>query len=257
MRRYTLPIWFRAAFGALFMLLFVAYLFVREGGAPAAFARSLVERAASRIRPVLNTDAALASMPRAESLAGAYVLNGMRVEYRTYRVPVSAAEAVESFEHAFRKEGYVTKRILVQGQPTLVALHPKTNVMLTVRPGRDARGMTVRLAQQNLSQLRSDFEPKIPGVPAFPGGEGATLVQSADGPPSQSLTFLARSDGDFVANYYKQELASRGWTPMPSQVPSSSALKVLFFAKEGRECSIMLMPADAVGSTIATISVSG
>jgi hypothetical protein len=206
---------------------------------------------------VLNTDAALASMPRGESLAGAYVLNGMRVEYRTYRVPVSATEVVESFEQAFRKEGYVTKRILVQGQPTLVALHPKTNVMLTVRPGRDASGMTVRLAQQNLSELRSDFEAKISGIPAFPGGEGRTLVQAADGPPSQSLTFLARNNREFVADYYSRELASRGWTSMPSQVPQSSALKVLFFAKEGRECSIMLMPADAVGSTIAMISVSG
>jgi hypothetical protein len=257
MRRYSLPIWFRAAFAALFTVLFVGYLLVRGGGAPAAFARSLIERAAPRIQPVLDTDAALARQPRAQSLAGAYILNGMRVEYRTYRVPVSAVEVVERFENAFRKTGYVTKRILVQGQPTLVALHPKTKVMLTVRLGRDARGTTVRLAQQNLSELRSDFKAQIPEIPLFPGGEGNTLVESADGTPSRSLTFLARNDGDFVARYYDREMVSRGWTRRPSLVLASSPLKVLFFAKEGRECSLMLIPTDALGSTIAMVSVSG
>src|SRR5439155_3976635 len=105
-----------------------------------------------------------------------------------------------------------------------------------------------RLAQQNLSELRSDFKAQIPEIPLFPGGEGNTLVQSENGKPSQSLTFLARNDGDFVAHYYDRELVSRGWTRRPSLVPASSPLKVLFFAKEGRECSLMLIPTDALGS---------
>jgi hypothetical protein len=246
MQRNHLPIWFRAVFAGLFAVLFGAFLLLRGGGAPAAFARSLLERAAPRIRPVLNTDAAIASASwRAQPRNGAYRLNGMRVEYHTFKAPATATEVVERFEKAFKKAGYKTKRIVVQGQATLVGLHPKTNELLTVRPTRTEHGSIVRLTQQNLGELREGFKAEIPGVPVFPGGEGNTLVESEDGTPSKTFSFVARSDGDFVAQL-----------PMPSMVPPDSPLKVFFFAKEGRECSVMLFPAE-VGTTVGMVSVSG
>jgi hypothetical protein len=258
MSRGRFPFWFRAAVVLLFAVLLVPYLLLRNGGIPEAFARSLVERVTPRIKPVLEAQAALSRVPHSESLRGAYYINGMLVQYQTYRAPATAAEVVERFEAAFRKTGFVTKRMLVQGQPTLVAIHPKTLMMLTVRPGDNHRGMlTVRLSQQNLSQLQTDFRADLPGVPAYPGAVGNTLISSAEGSPSRSLTFVAQSSGATVADYYRREMASRGWARLPGPEAGGPDLKILFFAKEGADCSIMLMPAGEGGRTLAMISMTG
>ena len=51
--------------------------------------------------------------------------------------------------------------------------------------------------------------------------------------------------------------ASRGWARIPSPGASGSDLKVLFFVKDGRECSVLLIPAGAEQGTIAMVSATG
>jgi hypothetical protein len=255
--RFRFPLWYRVAVGLVFTALLVPYFLLR-GGAGQAFARSLVDRVAPRIMPVLRAQAALPRMQRGEPAHGAYSLNGMIVQYQTYRMPAGAEEVVSRFEDAFRKSGYATKRIVVEGQPTLVGIHPKTMMMLAVRPGRDRSGVPiVRLSQQDLSQLKGDFRAEIKDVPAYPGAQGM-LVSSVEGRPAQSLMFLAASSPANVADYYKQEMKSFGWNRIDASTePRGPDFSVLSFDKRGAECSILLVADAETGGTLAMVTLTG
>ncbi len=257
--RVRFPLWFRAAVVALFASLWIPYFLVRGGGgAPPAFARSVFERFDRRIAPVLNTQAAMPRTLRGEPTHGAYYMNGMLVQFQMARAPVSAEEVVKKFEAGFKKTGYLTRRILVQGQPTLVGLHPKTAMMLTVRPGRDATGQTiVRLAQQDLSMLRPDFRAEISGIPTYPGAEGTLLVQAAKGPPSQSLTFSLQTLPSTVADYYRREMANLGWEWQAIPLDGAANLTVLQFRKHGAECSILLISDPHAFGTFVMLTKTG
>src|SRR5207249_10007398 len=104
-----------------------------------ALASSLFERVVRDYVPMMEQSVAL---PRraAEPANGAYTVNGMLVQYQTMPAPVGAAEAVRRFDKAFHQTGYMTRVIPVLGKPTLVAVHPQTKMLLTVRPGRDGGG---------------------------------------------------------------------------------------------------------------------
>jgi len=258
MRRNPLPLWFRAALVLSFAVLLVPFLLLRDPGIADAFARSIVERMAPRIRPALETQAALSRVTDPQSFHGAYYLNGMLVQYQTYRARATAAEVIQRCERAFREAGYQTKRVLVQGQPTLVGIHPQTKMMLTVRPVGNYRGMlTVRLSQQDLAQMRDDFRAELPGFPKYPGASGNTLISSAEGPLSRNLTFVVPASSTTIADFYRSEMSSRGWSPLPPLGSGGSDLRLLFFEKDGVDCSVMLMPIGQAGQTLAMVSING
>ena len=234
------PLWWKVAVGVLFASLLVPYFLLRGGISP-ALARSVFERFQPQITPLLRTQAALPQFARKEPLSGAYYLNGMLVQFQTTRARAGLEEVVAKFEKAFKKTGYLSRRVMVQGQPTLVALHPQTTMLLTVRPSRDATGhAVVRLAQQKLSELNPEFRAEITDVPTYPGAQGAMLVQSADDRQAESLTFSLETTPSTVVDYYRQQMPTLGWKTPGAELPSAPGVSILEFEKNGAQCSVLV-----------------
>ncbi len=211
MRSFRLPVWFRAVLVGFFLSVISGLALIKSGGVREALASSLLEHVVRGYVPLFEQTMAL---PRRlpEPADGAYYLNGMLVEYHTMPAPVGPSETLRRFDGAFRQTGYVTRNLNVLGLTTLVAIHPKTKMLLTVRPGRDGAGRpTVRLSQQNLSKLDPKFHAEIPGFPAFPGAHRGVLVRSASGPRTTSLTFTVDDSAEGAADYFERELTARGW----------------------------------------------
>ncbi len=253
----SVPRWFRIVLIGVFLLLCGAMLLLQNGGVRDALASSLAERMVGRYAPVMRQTVAL---PRGipEPPDGSYTVNGMLVEYHTIPVPVGAAETLRRFDEGFRQTGYVTRMIDVMGKPTLAAIHPETKMLLTVRPGFDAAGEpTVRLAQQNLSKLDPKFRAEAPGLPVIPGARNRVLVRWVTGSAATSLTYTISDSPRNAAEYYAKALASRGWGPSGTAGdPPVGNFKMLFFEKDGDECTVVAGPGGGPNETVVMLTLT-
>lgn len=255
MRRHF-PVWFRVAVVLIFSALLVPYFLLRGGDASEARIASVLARASDLI-PVLRTQA-MRSRSIAEPDRGSYRLNGMLVWFQTYPISRGAGNPLGGFERAFEAAGYKYRTFTVQGHPTLVAIHPETKMMLTARFGNLRNGWsTVRLSQQNLSQLDPSFRAEVPGVPAYPDATHKMLIESTEGRKSKSLSYESRSSADWIQRYYEQEMPGRGWARLvPPVDPRQAGLSVLFFEKGGEECSVVVSTDPEGGGSIVLATLS-
>jgi len=252
-----LPFWFRAVVFALFAILLVPYFLLRNGAQREALARTLAGSVIRDLAPVLQTQAVLPG-GMVEPADGAYSVNGMRVEYHTYPNRLGVKETFRRFEAAFDRVGYLHRIVPVQGATTLVAIHPETKMLLTVRPGRDPEGNPMlRLAEQNLSELDPSFRAEIEGVPEYPGAKHLMLVSSERGSLSRSLTFTTDDPAAAVARYYARAMRTSGWAPLesPRMLPQPG-LEPLFFQKRQAECSVLAIPSAESGETFVMVTMT-
>lgn len=256
-KRRVLPLWVHLLTACLMGALFLAFLILRSGGIEAR-AQSFLEAVARGSSPVLNADAMLGRQTT-EPAEGAYVLNGMHVKYFTMGAPEGGGKTIIKLENLMARAGYIHRIISIQGVPTLVGIHPKTKVMLTARPGRDLRGSpAIRFSQQNLSELREDFDAEIPGVPLYPGASGKMLISSEKGPESESLMYAAGGTAEDVQRYYLAEMKVQGWSPIAAPPPPRGlGTTVLFFTKEGKEASVLLAEIPHTAGSLVLVTVGG
>ena len=255
MRGRVLPLWLRVVTAGVMGTLFLGFLIVRSGGIEAR-AQSFFETIAQSASPVLNADTMLGRRTT-EPAKGSYVLNGMRVKYFTMGAPEGGGKTIIELENLMARAGYIHRIIPIQGVPTLVGIHPETKMMLTARPGRDLRGSpAIRFSQQNLSELREDFQAEIPGVPIYPGASGKTLISSQDGPRSESLMYAAGGTAEDIRRYYLAEMGLSGWSPIVAPpAPPGLPASVMFFSKGGQEASVVLaeIPQSAASMVLVTV----
>lgn len=260
MKPYRFPTWFRAAVAALFTGVFIVYFLVKDGlvgaSARSAFLAPTLQAAAG---PLVRLQAMLARSGGGEPKGGAYSINGMRVAYDTLPAPLGARETLARFARGYQQAGFRYRLVDVEGQYTLVGVHPQTKVMLTARPGRDRAGRSiVRISQQNLAELDPHFKAVIPGVPVIDGATHPMLVRSLEGPPSESLMFAADASPEWVKDYYARELPGSGWQRLePPLEPPSSFMTLLFFSKGSTECSVVAMPNPDSGGSLVLVNVGG
>jgi hypothetical protein len=254
-KKRALPLWFHVVFAGAFGVLVLGFLVVRSGAIDAR-AQSIFDSMAGAVSPVLNAGAMLGRHDT-ESAEGSYVLNGMHVRYVTYGAPRGGGRTIIELEQLMARAGYVHRILPIQGAPTLVGIHPETKVMLTARPGRDLAGNpAVRLSQQNLSELREDFDAQIPGVPVYPGATGKMLISSDHGPKSESLMYAALGAVADIRSYYVAEMRAAGWTALGA--PSLSGridAGVTFFKKGGEEASVLLTEIPETAGTLVMVTV--
>jgi len=254
----NLPRWFRAVLGVFFLAVVGTLLLVRNGGVREVLASTILDRVVRDYVPMMEQTIAL---PRRqpEPPDGAYYLNGMLVQYHTMPATVGPAETLRRLDVAFHQTGYRTRMLTVMNRPTLVAIHPQTKMLLTARPGRDrAGGYTVRLSQQDLSELNARFRAEIPGLPVVPGARNRILIRSAEGPPVTSMMFTVDDSPDGATSYYLNELRSLGWSRMipPGQSPLDS-MKTMFFEKGQDECYVVAGPGGRTGESFVMVMLSG
>ena len=239
-RPVRLPLWFRAVLVVFFLVVAGTLALVTNRDVRAALASTVMDRMLRQYVPVLEQTVAL-PRPAAEPANGAYYVNGMLVRYRTLPAPIGPAETLRRFDAGFHQTGYVTRLLTVMGKPTLVGIHPKTKMLLTVRPEVDGSGQAkVRLSEQDLSKLNPRFRAEIPGLPMIPGARGRVLVRSASGREATSLMFTVNDSVDGAVGYYERELAVLGWRRL--QAPSATpfgGVRTLFFQKDGKECYLV------------------
>jgi len=257
-RASGLPRWFRGVLVAVFLVLIGALLLLGHCGVRQAVASALLERMVRNdYLPMVERSMTLPRR-RPEPPDGAYSVNGMLVEYHTMPAPVGPAETLRRFDQAFHQSGYVTRVITVMGKTTLAAIHPKTKMLLTVRPGRDASGKpVVRLSQQDLSQISSSFRAELPGLPVMSGARNRVLVRSVTGEKATSLTYTVTDNVDGAIAYYASELAARGWHRlMPPVDPPFGKFKALFFEKDGDECYLVAGQGENAAETIVMVTLT-
>jgi hypothetical protein len=260
MSQYRFPVWFRAAMAALFTAVFLVYFVVKDGLAGSAIARSFASPALRTISPLLQLQALLShGRPDDAPKGGAYTINGMRVAFDTIPAPLGDRETLARFAAGFQKAGFKYRVVETQGRYTLVGIHPKTKVMLTVRPERDRAGRSIaRLSQQNLAELDPHFRAEIPGIPMVPGTAGGMLVTSLEGPPTQSLMYASTDSAEWIQEFYEHELDASGWQRLPPPMePPASMMTILFFAKGSQECSVLAMANPQAGGSLVLINVGG
>lgn len=252
-----LPWWFKGVLAGVFLLLIGGFALVRQGGVREALASVLLDQVVKQYVPAMSQSLA---MPRLEPEPpdGAYYLNGTLVQYHTMPAPVGANEALRRFDAAFHGSGYATRMLTVLGQPTLVAIHPKTKMLLTVRTGRAGNGMpTVRLAQQDLGQIDSSFRAELPGIPTMPGAKNLVLVRSAEGPQTSSLTLTIPDTQKAATEYYERELAAAGWHRLiPPAAQPFTGIETLFFEKGNDECYLVASPGASANEAIVMVMVT-
>ena len=237
----SMPRWFRAVVAAGFALLFVGYaLLGRERPSSAAAVRTgdaLVDDAERG----LGIEANPAMRPKLSG-RGQFRVNGMLVRFNTYGVADPAAKLRE-FESALRKVGYRTRRKTIGGEDTVVAIHPRTKVMLAVAAtSLRNRLPAIRLTQRNLSELKRGFQAMLPGIPEFPGARARILISSVEGPHTETLSYGTDDSRDWVTDFYLREMSARGWEHLVPPADLTSKFATLFFAKEDEECSILILP---------------
>ncbi len=252
-----MPLWFRAAVILLFAGVFAAYFLVRDTLFGNAMARSLIDRVVSEQRPALELQAILPKQRR-EPEGGAYRINGVRVAFRNLPAPMGARNALTGFQSMFKRAGYIYRLVQVRGELTLVAVHPKSGMMIMVRPGRDAAGRpAMRISEHNLADANSHDTPEIPGVPMLPDAHHRMLVQSLEGPPSESMMYAASVTPAGASEFYARELRSGGWVSVaPPVTAPDSTLTAMFFQKGDRECSVLAMPSPETQETLVLVTMT-
>ena len=255
----NLPRWFRVFFVVAFALLLVPFVLLKTSIGRDAIAYGIAGAFdGGRLTPLLASDAVLPG--RFELPAdGTYVINGMPVEYHTYPVRESAASLTRQFQRGFEAAGFEQKLIDVQGGRTLVAVHPETKMMLTVRLVRDRAGKAgVRLTQQDLSKLDAGVDTELPGVPTYPGAGQRLHISSVGGRPAQSLSYVASGSVGMVEQFYRDEMRAEGWQRLdpPVRLPEGSPL-TLFFERRGLESSVLIVPQDGMSGAFVMITLTG
>ncbi|MGH7821625.1 MAG: hypothetical protein ACREQ9_17815 [Candidatus Binatia bacterium] len=256
MSRSVLPRWFRFATAASFGVLVLSALLLHDGTVRAT-AQGLFERLAAPAGPILGAQAMLGES-RGLPGKGTYRLNGMRVRFDTFGAPNGAGRVLIQIEEMLERAGYVHRIVPVRGIPMTVGIHPKTRVMITAMPGRDLKGNpVVRLTQQNLGDLTESFRPEIPGIAVYPGAKNQTLIESLEGPSSTSLSYAAGGIPADVGAYYVAEMRRLGWNRIAAPAGADgSGLEVLFFQREGAECSVLIsrIPGGAESYVLASVT---
>ena len=248
-----MPLWFRAVVAGLFAILLTGYLLVRGPVGDRAFARTTTGSPFDAVEPALRFERSRADKQRLPP-AGAYRFNGMLVRYSTYPEK-DPAKRIGELEKAFRKTGYKTARKQVNGDDTVVAVHPKTKVLLTAVALHLPGGYgAVRLAQRNLGELKADYVAEISGVPRLASAIGGTLITSIDGPPVETLTYVTNDSVDWIEQFYLREMSLRGWQPLvqPMNV-RTNGFATLFFSKDGEELSVVVASTPA-GSRMVMVN---
>ena len=253
----AMPRWFRFAVFGLAALLLVPFLVVRTGIDRGAVAATLASVAGS-FEPVVRAQLAL---PDQFLLAadGSYVINGMPVEYHTYAAPESPELIVKKFHDGFAAAGYEQAILDAPGAPTLVAVHPETKMMLTVRFVYDQVGtLGMRLTQQDLSKLDPDYKAAIPGLPVYPGATERIAISSGDGSAARSLSFLAKGSPAMVEQFYRGEMRAAGWRLLeaPVKMPPGAPLP-LFFEQGALESSVLIVPQEGSSATFVMVTLTG
>jgi len=250
-------LWFRVVLVVVFLVLVSTMLLLRNGGVRDALASSIAERLIGGYAPMMRQQL---SLPRGipEPPDGSYTVNGMLVEYHTVPAPAGIPETMRRFEAGFHQTGFVTRAIDVMGKPTLAAIHPETKMLLTVRPGFDGAGRpTVRLAQQDLTKLDPKFRAELPGVPVIPGARNRMLVRWVTGASASSLTYTVDDQPQNAAAYYANALTGRGWRPAgPAGNPPTGEFTMLFFEKDGDECSMIAGPGGSANETVVMLTLT-
>jgi hypothetical protein len=252
-----MPTWFRVALLAMTTLLLAPFVLLKTGAVQDAVAYT-VSKLGKRVDPLLVADAAL---PGSLALPadGSYSINGMPVEYHTYAVKESADDVSRKFKLGFERAGYKFGVFDVRGTPTLVAVHPDTKMMLTVRLVRDRAGKPgMRLTQQDLSKLDPNFDARIPGMPLYPGAKQRMLISSIKGTPSQSLSYRAPGSPAMVEQFYRDEMSAGGWRRLdaPTRLGGDSPVS-LFFERDGLESSLLIVPQEASSGTFVMLTLTG
>ena len=163
----SMPLWFRATVAGLFALLFAGYWLLDGEGASAAFGRTADDRLIDAAEPTLRMETSPALRPALPN-HGSYRVNGMLVRFNTY--PVGDPQAkLREIEMGFRKLGYQTRRKTIEGDETVLGIHPKTKVMLSASATHFRGGVpALRLSQRNLGELKRGFKAELPGIPDPP-----------------------------------------------------------------------------------------
>lgn len=254
----AMPVWFRFAVGATFALLLVPFVVIKTGVGRDAIAYGVSRAIDAGLPRLLATDAAL---PERFALPadGSYVINGMPVEYHTYPVRSGPDALTRQFQQSFEAAGYQHKIVDVQGSPTLVAVHPDTKMMLTVRLVRDLRGQAgVRLTQQDLSKFQPDVATEIEGLPVYPGAGQRLHVSTLEGRPSQSLSYVAMGSVAMVEQFYRDEMEGTGWRRLDPPVrPPEGAPLPLFFERGKLESSVLIIPQEDASGAFVMVTLTG
>lgn len=251
-----MPRWFRFAVFALAAALLVPFVLLKSSSGREALAYAT--RSVAGAMPILDAHAALSGQVALPG-DGSYRINGMPVEYHTYAVREDASSITRKFQAGFEKAGYKHGVVAVQGSPMLVALHPETQMMLTVRLVRDRQGTPgMRLTQQDLSKLDPAYDARIPGMPLYPGSTERMLVSSIEGTPSQSLTFQAPGSAPMVEQFYRTEMQAEGWQRFepPVRLPDGSPVS-LFFERDGLESSLLIVPQEGTTASFVMLTLTG
>lgn len=235
-----MPLWFRAIVAGLFASLLMAYALLRGETESAAFGGRSSDALFSAAEPMLRMEA---SAPRTKLPSrGAYRVNGMLVRFNTFASNDPKGQ-MAAFESAFRKLGYRTRRRIIQGEETLLGLHPKTKVMVSVSVTEIRPGVSgLRLSQRNLGELRRDFKAELAGIPDVSDAHARMLVGPVDGVGPDTLSYTTDSSREWVEDFYAREMAERGWQRLVPPVElRSDKFATLFFSKSDEECSIIIV----------------
>jgi hypothetical protein len=249
-----LPLWFRAVAVVLFSGLFIAYFAVRNGVGLEASTGPWPQALA----PVVNAQA-VGSRSVSAAPNGEYRLNGMRVRYRTYVTDGTAQETLSRFERSFARAGYHHRLFTVGDERVLVAVHPKTEWMLTVRFDRDAEGRpAVRLSEQDLSQLRPPRAASLGGVPIPPEGRDRVLITPVSASFPVILTYRLAGSRAWVESLQSRRMTEAGWQSLESPVEvARGGMSTLFFRRRGAEATIVVMPGIGANEALVMITVGG
>jgi hypothetical protein len=251
------PWWFRLVVVALGVFLLVPFLLLKRAGGTDGLAFALGRLVPESLRPVVALDTDVRA--RFEVPAdGSYTINGMPVVYRTYPARESAESIVRKFRDAFEGAGYRHEIVDSGAGPLLVAVHPVTHVMLTVRLVRDRAGKPgMRLTQQDLSKLDPEFDARIPEMPTYPGADRKVLLASDDGRATRSLSYWAPGSIEMVEQYYRERMAGEGWSALepPARLPPG-APRTLFFDRAGAEAGVVVVPQEEASGSVVVLTLT-
>jgi len=234
----SMPLWFRAAFAALFALLLAAYFLVRGERSGVAYVGKTSADALAGAEPMMKLESHL---PRALlPPRGGYRMNGMRVQFNTLptgNVPAQLSE----IEKGLRATGYIVRRATVASEETVFGFHPETKVFISAAATVSSGVPAIRLTQRDMGELASGFVAELPGIPSAPDAEEKTLITSIDGDGPNTLNYFTQSSPEWIRDFYARTLSEKGWRQLvPPIDPSGPKMAMSFFAKGDRECSILV-----------------
>lgn len=254
--RSGMPFWFRATIAGGFGTLFALFILARDPARGGVFASTLLDEAA-RVAPMLGPPPSLQAL-EADPSHGAYLVNGMRVEYAVLPITEKVGTVMGKLAVGFEQAGYEHRTSFVNGFPAVTAIHPKSKMLLTARIEEGPEGETrLRLSQQNLTQWKADFHPRIAELPDYPGATSNILVDHLGKRRVRTLTYSVGSTPQAAARIYADVLRNAGW--VEDQPPlQMDALPIHFFRGPAGECSILAtVRPDGMGSLVMVTLDSG